>query len=54
MCPYTCLRDVVKSLVGFFTEFLVKDRFRNIDKMPFVKCPSFFIHGKSDKLIPYK
>lgn len=33
---------------------LVRDRFRNIDKMAEVRCPTFLIHGMRDTLIPYQ
>lgn len=33
---------------------MVRDRFRNIDKIDKVRCPSFFIHGMRDTLISYK
>ena len=36
MCPCTSVRDVVKNLIGFYVELLVKDIFRNIDKMSMV------------------
>ena len=52
MSPYTSIRDVVRSLVGRVAQYLVADRFRNIDEIAQVQCPCFFIHGKKDSLIP--
>jgi hypothetical protein len=45
---------------GFVTAFRVKtripvapfDRFRNIDKIPRVRCPVLIIHGTGDDLVP--
>ena len=54
MCPYTSIRSIVKDLVGSFAQYLVAERFRNVDKISKVKCPSFFVHGQQDKLIPYQ
>ncbi len=33
--------------------YLIADRFKNIDEIKNVKCPTMFIHGKKDNLIPY-
>lgn len=52
MSPYTSLRAVVRSVAGRLASLIVKDRFRNIDLMPSVKCPTFILHGQSDALIP--
>lgn len=52
MSPYTSIKDAVKDIAGDFASLLVADRFRNIDEIQKVKCPTFFVHGKKDKLIP--
>jgi fermentation-respiration switch protein FrsA (DUF1100 family) len=54
MSPYTSIRGVVKDLAGSWATFLVTERFKNIEEMEKVRCPSFFIHGKKDRLIPYE
>lgn len=54
MSAYTSIRSVVKSIAGSLASFLMKERFRNIDLMPKVTCPSFIIHGQIDTLIPYQ
>jgi hypothetical protein len=33
--------------------YLIANRFNNQEKMPYVKSPVVFIHGKRDQLIPY-
>jgi fermentation-respiration switch protein FrsA (DUF1100 family) len=53
MSPFTSLRDVVKTLVSKVIAYLVKDRFRNIDKIGNVTCPTFIVHGQKDKLINF-
>ena len=53
MSAYTSIKDTVKHIVGSFLAIFVKDRFRNIDLMPEVSCPTFLIHGQKDTLIPY-
>lgn len=52
MSPYTSIREVVRFLVGSWAQYLVAERFRNIDEITKVVCPCFFLHGKKDKLIP--
>lgn len=52
MSPYTSIREVVKELAGSLAQYLIADRFRNIDKIMKVNCHTLFIHGKKDKLIP--
>ena len=53
MSGFTNLQAVIKNHVGFFKS-LVKDRFRNIDKISSVKCPIFLLHGKKDEIVPYE
>ena len=53
MSAYTSIRAVVKSIAGSLLMYLVKERFRNIDLMPKVTCPTFLIHGQKDTLIHY-
>ena len=50
---FTSIRAVAKSLAGGVIQFLVKDRFRNIDLIKKVTAPTFLVHGKKDELIPY-
>ena len=45
MCPYTSIRNVVNHLVGGWASYLIAERFKNIDKIAKVKCPTLFIHG---------
>ena len=52
--PFTSLRDVVKSMVWSIFSYVIKERFKNIERMEKVNCPTLFIHGKKDNLIPYK
>ena len=45
MTAYLSIREVVRSLAGVLASFLVHERFRNIDNIGDVKCPTFLIHG---------
>jgi abhydrolase domain-containing protein 17 len=53
MSAYTSIKAVVRHIGGRLAQALVKERFRNIDNMPYIKCPTFLVHGIRDKLIPY-
>ncbi|CAI2375165.1 unnamed protein product [Moneuplotes crassus] len=53
MSGYTSIRGVVKHISGYFTQYLVAERFNNLEMMSYVKCPTFLIHGQQDELIPY-
>lgn len=54
MSAYTSIKAAVKKIAGTFASKLVKDRFKNIDIMPMVSCPTFLIHGQKDTLIAYE
>jgi hypothetical protein len=45
MSPFTSLRNVVSNIAGKFLSYAIKERFKNIDLMEKVKCPTFIIHG---------
>ena len=53
MSAYTSIRSVVRNVAGRVAQYLVKERFRNIDHMPNITCPTFLVHGEKDTLIPY-
>jgi len=46
------LKDAIRDIAGAFVQFFVKERFDNLNKIDKVKCPTLYIHGKQDKLIP--
>ena len=42
------IRDIVREKAGNMLQYIINDRFRNIDVMPNVRCPTFFVHGQRD------
>ena len=54
MSAYTSIRDVVKNIAGKIAQYLVAERFRNIDNMPFIQCPTLLMHGILDSLVPFE
>lgn len=53
MSPFKSIKDVARDLVGWVLSLAIADRFRNIDYIKEVKCPTFIVHGQKDKLIPF-
>ena len=53
MSPYTSIKNVVKSKVGWLS-FLVAEHFDNIKLMSKVTSPTFIVHGQKDTLIPFE
>eukprot|EP01006_Ploeotia_vitrea_P022845 TRINITY_DN55270_c0_g1_i2.p1 TRINITY_DN55270_c0_g1~~TRINITY_DN55270_c0_g1_i2.p1 ORF type:complete len:281 (+),score=82.86 TRINITY_DN55270_c0_g1_i2:41-883(+) len=55
--PYTSIRDMVGELlpsgIGFFAKWFVSDRFVNVDNIRQVHCPTLFIHGRHDVVVPH-
>lgn len=49
--PFTSLRGVVKEIAGNLVQYLVKERFQNIELVKSVQSPVLIIHGQQDKLI---
>ena len=54
MSPYTSIRAVVKHIVGSVLQYAVAERFMNVNEISKVECPTLFVHGKLDELIPYQ
>ena len=52
MTAYLSIREVVASLAGRLASYMVHERFRNLDNIRDVRCPTFLIHGQKDTLIP--
>jgi hypothetical protein len=53
MSGFTSIKAVAKHLAGSFAGAFVKERFKNKRFMPCLKCPTLFIHGKRDNVVPY-
>ena len=53
MSAFTSIRAAVKDFAGKWAQYLIKERLNNLEAIPNVKCPTFFIHGQKDSLIPY-
>lgn len=51
---FTSLCDVIRENSFNWVSKLVKERFRNLEKMDKITTPTLIIHGKEDKLIPYE
>jgi len=49
---FSTINAVAKHLVGPLSVFL-KERFKSIEYIQNVKCPTLLIHGQSDPLIPF-
>jgi pimeloyl-ACP methyl ester carboxylesterase len=50
---YKSVEQAAKAIVGGFFGALVKERFSNIKAIESITCPTYFIHGKKDNVIPY-
>ena len=48
MSPFMSIRDIVREKAGNMLQYIINDRFRNIDLMNQVNCPAFFVHGQRD------
>jgi fermentation-respiration switch protein FrsA (DUF1100 family) len=53
MSPYTSIRNVVRSKVGWALSLMVAEHFDNLKLMSKVVCPTFIVHGQRDSLIPF-
>lgn len=53
MSPYTSIKNVVRSKVGWFLSTMIAEHFDNLKFMQNVVCPTFIVHGQKDALIPY-
>jgi hypothetical protein len=47
MSPFMSIKEILlEKGGGTVINWLLADRFRNIDIMPEVECPTFFVHGQ--------
>lgn len=54
MSPFKSIREIVKEQAGSVLQYVISDRFRNIDEISKVRCPTFFVHGQRDTLISFR
>jgi pimeloyl-ACP methyl ester carboxylesterase len=50
--PFTSIKAAVESIAGPVASLFFKERFPNMALISNVQCPSLFIHGEKDNLIP--
>ena len=50
---FSSIREVAQGIAGSVSKYFVPDAFRNYELIKQIKCPTLFIHGKRDELIPY-
>jgi hypothetical protein len=53
MSAFTSIKSIIRDLLGNVAAYLIKERFKNFERMQAVTCPTLIIHGKSDELIPW-
>lgn len=51
--PFLSIKEVVRNFAGEFFSQLVEERFDNQQKIKSVCCPTLFIHGREDNLVPF-
>ena len=54
MSPFKSIRDIVKEQAGSLLQYVITDRFRNIDSIKDVRCPTYIVHGQRDTLISFR
>lgn len=54
MSPFTSIKNIIKESSIKYLSFLVQDRFKNVEIISRVSCPTFLVHGKKDTLISYR
>eukprot|EP01022_Parablepharisma_sp_SALTPOND_P008168 TRINITY_DN135309_c0_g1_i1.p1 TRINITY_DN135309_c0_g1~~TRINITY_DN135309_c0_g1_i1.p1 ORF type:complete len:891 (+),score=44.51 TRINITY_DN135309_c0_g1_i1:940-3612(+) len=53
MSAFTSIRAMAKKYVGAALQYLIAERFDNVECIKKSKCPVFIIHGKKDNIVPY-
>ena len=53
MSAFTSIRGVVQHLAGKWAQYLIKERFHNLEYISRVTSPTFIVHGLKDRLIPF-
>jgi esterase/lipase len=52
MAPFSNLRTLARDLVGKVAENMIEEKFHNLKDMEVITCPTLFLHGAQDELIP--
>lgn len=52
VAPFASVREVIRHLVGGVIARAFEERFPNISLIGNVSCPTLFIHGEKDNLVP--
>lgn len=51
MSPYKSIREVAKDHVGKLLSYLLAERYKNVELIAYVQCPTLIIHGMSDATV---
>lgn len=52
--PFTSFKDVAREKMSILLSVFLKNGFNNLKHIKNVEAPVFILHGKKDKIIPYK
>ncbi len=53
--PFTSCVDVAQATYFFLpVDWLMKDRYDNLAKIDDVKCPILLVHGRDDRIVPFR
>lgn len=53
MSSFTSVRDIAKDRIGVVGQYLIKNRFKNLQNIPSVNSPTLVIHGQKDEVISH-
>lgn len=54
MSSFTSIRAIAKYKFGVVGQYLIKERFNNVERIMSVNAPTLVIHGRKDDVVPHK
>lgn len=52
--PFSSIKSLARQFAGFLGHFLAKETFDNKLNIQTITCPTFFLHGQKDQIIPFQ
>jgi hypothetical protein len=49
--PIKSVNHIARKICGRLTDFLIEERFNNIEVVKTVKCPAVILHGMNDEIV---
>jgi hypothetical protein len=51
--PIKSVNSIARNICGTIADYILEERFDNMERAKNIRCPTFVLHGLNDKMVPF-